>query len=92
MRAVHLVIRGRVQGVGYRESMIMTAQRHAVQGWVRNRIDGSVEAFVQGDAAAVEEVVQWCARGPRAAQVTAVARTPAPPDASLVAFERRATA
>ncbi len=52
----------------------------------------TVEAFVQGDAAPVEEVVQWCRRGPRTAEVTGVERVQAAPDPDLAGFERRPSA
>jgi acylphosphatase len=89
--ALHLLIRGSVQGVGYRAAMEAEALRAGVDGWVRNRRDGGVEAFVQGDAAAVERIVAWCRRGPALARVTSVeaevvAADPAPPG-----FGRRST-
>jgi acylphosphatase len=65
-------VRGRVQGVGFRYSLRDEAQRLGLAGWVRNRADGSVEALLQGDAAAVDVVVAWARRGPRAASVEAV--------------------
>jgi acylphosphatase len=64
-----LVIRGRVQGVWFRESMRVEAEGLGVTGWVRNRLDGSVEAVVQGPAAAVEAIIAWARRGPEAAHV-----------------------
>ena len=64
MSAKRLVISGRVQGVGFRDWMVITAQTLGVCGWVRNRRDGSVEALVDGDTAAVEEFVRACRRGP----------------------------
>jgi acylphosphatase len=87
--AVRLVISGRVQGVGYRESMVAVARQQGVQGWVRNLFGGTVEAFVQGEEPAVERVVQWCHRGPRAAQVFDVARIAATLDPELEGFQRR---
>ncbi len=81
-----------MQGVGYRETMVTIARQHGVDGWVRNRFDGTVEAFVQGDEAAVERVVQWCRRGPRAAQVSDVARTTSTPEPDLEGFQRRPSA
>ena len=69
MIAKRLMIRGRVQGVGFRFAMIDVAREAGVVGWVRNRYDGAVEAFVQGDAPAVDRVVEWCRRGPPGARV-----------------------
>lgn len=65
-------IQGRVQGVGYRDWMIREATRLGVQGWVRNRADGSVEALVAGDAAAVGLLLTACRAGPALARVDAI--------------------
>lgn len=70
--ARRLLIRGRVQGVGFRQATTAAAAACGVDGWVRNRVDGSVEAFVQGDPEAVARAIAWCRRGPPAARVTAV--------------------
>jgi len=91
MTALRLAITGRVQGVGYRYAMIEAAAARGVTGWVRNRSDGSVEAFVQGDTAAVEALVAWCRRGPSAARVEAVDAQPAATDSSIVEFYHRST-
>ncbi|GAA5786846.1 hypothetical protein GCM10007860_22810 [Chitiniphilus shinanonensis] len=72
MIARKLRIRGRVQGVGFRYSAWLEAKRLDVAGWVRNRDDGSVELFLQGDAAAVAKVEDWAHRGPNAAYVESV--------------------
>jgi acylphosphatase len=72
MNAKRLVIAGRVQGVGFRAWMIDKARALGVSGWVRNRMDGSVEALIAGEIAAVEELARLCRRGPRLAEVTSI--------------------
>ncbi|MEJ0016212.1 MAG: acylphosphatase [Acetobacteraceae bacterium] len=72
MNCKRLIISGRVQGVGYRDWMVRKASDLGVSGWVRNRIDGSVEALVVGDTAAVEELLRLCRRGPRMAEVVSI--------------------
>ena len=69
MNARHLKIEGSVTGVGYRDWLVREASRRALYGWVRNRRDGSVEAVVAGDAAAVQELLTLCRRGPPLARV-----------------------
>jgi acylphosphatase len=68
----HLTITGSVQGVGYRDWTMRTARQLGLTGWVRNRMDGSVEALFVGDDARVGEMIDACRRGPRMAQVDAV--------------------
>jgi len=72
MSARRLIISGRVQGVGFRDWMLIHAERLGVFGWVRNRRDGTVEAVVDGDEAAVAELLRACRRGPRLAAVTEI--------------------
>ena len=72
MTAKRLTISGRVQGIGFRDWIAERAQALGLSGWVRNRRDGSVEALLDGDTAAVEEMVRACRRGPRAAEVTSI--------------------
>ena len=64
-----VVVGGRVQGVGYRESCRRQAERLGLSGWVRNRADGCVEAVFEGPAEAVDAAVAWCRQGPRWAAV-----------------------
>jgi acylphosphatase len=64
-----LVMRGVVQGVGYRFSAARAAALRDVSGWVRNRADGTVEAVLEGSPEAVESMVEWCRRGPPGAIV-----------------------
>lgn len=71
--ARRLVVRGRVQGVFFRASTRHTADRHGVNGWVRNRGDGTVEAWLEGAPAAVDAVEAWIVTGgPPAADVADV--------------------
>ncbi len=86
---LHLHITGRVQGVWYRGAMHAEARRRGVRGWVRNLPDGSVEAVVEGDAAAVRAVADWCRTGPPGARVTGVAERPEPAGDDLTGFEVR---
>lgn len=72
MGARRLVIAGRVQGVGWRDWMVRRARTLGLAGWVRNLPDGSVEALVAGEEAAVEEMLRACRRGPRAAEVESI--------------------
>jgi acylphosphatase len=71
MRSVRVVVRGDVQGVGYRYTLRIVARDAAVHGWVRNRRDGSVEAHLEGDADSVDDVLAWMAAGPPGAVVAA---------------------
>jgi acylphosphatase len=68
----HVVFRGQVQGVGFRAFVEFEAGRRNVEGWVRNRRDGTVEALFAGPADAVEAVIAACRKGPRAGRVDGV--------------------
>lgn len=74
-----LRIHGVVQGVYYRASTIQQAQVLGLSGWVRNRRDGSVEAFASGSADAVEKLIAWAHTGPASARVERVDVTEMPP-------------
>lgn len=88
--AVRLRIEGDVQGVGYRWWVVEMARTLRVDGWVRNRQDGSVEVLAIGEPPAVGDLASACAVGPRAARVTAVKPSTAHDDGS-VGFEQRAS-
>jgi acylphosphatase len=68
----HVTIRGRVQGVGYRAWVEDEATACGLEGWVRNRRDGSVEAVFAGSAEAVTAMIEACRRGPSSARVDAI--------------------
>ena len=76
----HVTIRGRVQGVGYRVFVEYGALKRGLEGFVRNRRDGTVEAVFAGTSAEVEEMIASCRRGPPGARVAARARDPAAAD------------
>lgn len=72
---VHLVVHGRVQGVGYRAFVEREARIRDLTGWVRNCRDGTVEALLAGDAPVVDNMIEACRRGPLGARVDALHRT-----------------
>lgn len=76
--ARRVIVEGRVQGVFYRASTRDQARRRSVAGWVRNRDDGRVEAWLEGDTAAVQGLIDWMRRGPASARVTGLSSDPAP--------------
>jgi acylphosphatase len=76
----HVTVSGRVQGVGYRAFVGHAARSHDLEGWVRNRRDGSVEAVFAGPAEAVTAVIATCRRGPSSARVEALRDEAASPD------------
>ncbi len=89
--ARHLTIRGRVQGVCYRDWAIRTAIMFGLTGWIRNRIDGSVEALAIGEPAALDAFIASCRGGSPSARVDELLVEEAEPEA-INGFERRSTA
>ncbi len=83
-----LLISGRVQGVFFRDTCRMVAQRHGVSGWVRNLPDGTVEAVFEGPADDVRQLVEWSRQGPSTAMVEGV-RVHAEPPEGISGFQVR---
>jgi acylphosphatase len=67
-----VLVKGRVQGVFFRDTCLREAERYRVYGWVRNRADGSVEATFEGSSGAVAHMIGWCRTGPPRADVVSV--------------------
>jgi acylphosphatase len=91
MRTVHVRIEGLVQGVGYRAFVERNALSLGLDGWVRNRRDGSVEAVFQGPDAAIDAMLRLCRQGPPSSTVTCV-ETIGEGVGVFAGFEVRATA
>lgn len=66
---VHLFIKGKVQGVFFRQAMKVAAKKNRVSGWVKNLKDGRVEAVIEGEDLGVSNMVEWCHAGPANARV-----------------------
>lgn len=84
---VHLLITGRVQGVGFRYTCQAMAEQFGVNGWVRNRWDGAVEVLAEGEAEAINRFTDWCRRGPPGAWVNRCDLTDRPPSGEYSSFE-----
>ncbi|SMP46746.1 acylphosphatase [Anoxynatronum buryatiense] len=91
MKAIHVIITGDVQGVAFRFHAKNKALSLGISGWVRNRLNGSVEAFFQGESSAVDAIAAWCHQGPPSALVAHVLFETATVDASLKGFVVRST-
>lgn len=87
-----LRIRGQVQGVNLREAMRQRADQLKVTGWVRNRLDGTVEAVVQGDAFAIDSIVEWARQGHSGARVDSVDVESAEDGGDYASFDKQSTA
>jgi len=89
LKAMHIRVAGRVQGVWFRANTQKTAQDLELDGWVRNVPDGSVEIHVQGNESRVNRLLSWCYTGPSGARVDRVDYCDAEVDASLKGFAVR---
>ncbi|HZH95024.1 MAG TPA: acylphosphatase [Flavisolibacter sp.] len=76
MKTVHILIKGKVQGVFYRASAKKVARELLLKGWIKNTDDGDVESMVSGEPGAVNRFIEWCKKGPPLASVTEVTVTP----------------
>ena len=90
MPAERLIVHGLVQGVGYRWWAVDTARALGLRGWVRNRVDGTVELLALGPEAALDQLAEACRSGPPAARVGSVERRPADDDGTA-GFDHRGT-
>jgi len=91
MTSRQIRVQGRVQGVGFRYALRGEAERLGITGWVRNRADGTVQALLQGEQAAVERVIAWARRGPPGAHVAALEEEPVAREQHYARFEIRPT-
>ncbi len=78
MPTIHLLIKGKVQGVYYRASAREQAVKLALTGWVKNTPEGAVEAMVTGDETSLQQFIAWCRQGPSRAIVTELIAEPVP--------------
>jgi acylphosphatase len=89
VKRIRAVVRGDVQGVGFRAATAQEARRAQLAGWVRNLRDGSVEVEAEGSVPAVDGLIKWLRRGPSLARVTAVEIDDSLPPAGLEGFTIR---
>ena len=85
-KAVNVVVSGRVQMVGYRQTCRSVARSLGLVGWVRNLADGRVEFFAQGESPAVDDLIDWAWAGPRSAEVVGVETESVSLDSTLTDF------
>ncbi|MCK5324222.1 MAG: acylphosphatase [Desulfobulbaceae bacterium] len=86
-RRVHIIVEGRVQGVFFRAYTQEEAQKIGLTGWVRNQLDGTVEAVIEGDVDRIEQMIQWFHRGSPMSAVTRVTVTEEEPVGESIAFK-----
>ena len=83
---VRVVVRGRVQGVGFRYAAVAEARRLGLAGWARNTPDGNVEILADGPSTAVREFITWCRQGPPMARVSGLQQSEESRDEPLGEF------
>lgn len=88
-KRVHLIVRGRVQGVFFRASVAREALGLGTTGWIRNLPDGTVEAEIEGATSAVDDLVAYCQEGPPNARVDRIEVTDAEPTNEAGSFRVR---
>jgi acylphosphatase len=88
-KRVHVVVRGRVQGVSFRATTADEARRRNLVGWVLNTAEGNVELEAEGEAQSIDDLVAWCKIGPPAARVDRVEVRPQQPKATETSFQVR---
>lgn len=91
MTSVKIFIYGKVQGVAFRYHIKELANTLGVSGWVRNRVDGSVELFLQGEIHLVNQLIDWCHKGPAEALVGKIDISHSSAESDLSGFVVRAT-
>lgn len=88
-RRAHISVRGKVQGVHYRDNTVRQAKRLELAGWVRNLSDGTVEIVAEGSKVAIQDFIAWCRKGPKLARVEGIAVSwKAPPTGEFSSFQR----
>jgi acylphosphatase len=85
-KRIHLIVSGRVHGVGFRMFIQRVATELKLQGWVKNRPEGTVEIEAQGEDELLDELVRRAKKGPSRSQVTAIRREEKAPDSTLSGF------
>ena len=78
MKSIHILVKGLVQGVWFRDTATKKANELNVKGTVQNLPNGDVEIYAQGEAANIEKLVLWCNKGPSMARVKKVITTKVP--------------
>jgi acylphosphatase len=89
VKRLHATVRGRVQGVGFRAEAAAQARRLGLGGWVRNRLEGTVETVAEGPDAQVDAYLAWLGHGPSLAHVSGVDAQWLPAAGDTLSFEVR---